>query len=30
MDIAWLLAVVAFFGGCDLSIGLLARLRSED
>ncbi len=30
MDIAWLLGVVAFFVGCDLLIGLLARLRSEE
>jgi hypothetical protein len=30
MDLAWLLAVFAFFGGCDLAVRLLAHLRLED
>ncbi len=30
MDVAWLLAVFAFFGGCDMAIRLLAHLQSED
>ena len=30
MDFAWLLAVFAFFGGCDLAIRLLTHLHSED
>jgi len=29
MDIAWLVAVVAFFGACGLSIRLIDRLRGE-
>jgi hypothetical protein len=30
MDFAWLVAVVVFFGGCDLATRLLANLQSED
>ena len=29
MDVLWLAAVVAFFGGSWLLVGLLARLRPE-
>lgn len=30
MDLAWLIAVVAFFGGCEVAIRLVAHLQSED
>ena len=30
MDIAWVLAVAAFFGGCEMSIRLVSRLMTED
>jgi hypothetical protein len=30
MDIAWLLGIVGFFAGCDLTIGLLVHLLPED
>lgn len=30
MDVVWLAAVVAFFGGAGLAVGLLARLHSEN
>lgn len=30
MDIAWLLGIVVFFFGCDLSIRLFVHLRPED
>lgn len=30
MDIAWLLALTTFFGGCGLSLRLLDGLRGED
>ena len=30
MDIAWVLATVAFFAGCDLMVGALSGLRGEE
>lgn len=30
MDLAWLLAVLAFFGGSGLAVRLLAQLQSGD
>lgn len=29
MDIVWLLATAAFFGGCGLALRLIANLMSE-
>lgn len=30
MDMAWLLAIAAFYGGCGLAIRFMAYLQSED
>ena len=30
MDLAWLIAIVAWFGGCGLATRLLASLQAED